>query len=346
MDINNEVLWFILLNINNDKKLKLLIEYKEISIIRKYKDKIRELDGTNKNLELDDIENFRRYLNKEEIGYITILDKDYPEKLLEGYSPPFVIFYKGNINLLKGELISIIGARNCSNYGAEVTKMIARHLASNNITVVSGMALGIDSIAQRTVLGSSGNTIGVLGSGVDVVYPKINTDLYKNLIEKGLVISEFLPKTKPFAYNFPRRNRIISGLSKGLIVVEAGIKSGTLITVDYALEANKIIMAVPGAIFNKNSEGCNKLISEGAHVLQGIEDINEVFKIKSRISDKKYKNPIIKELMEKISNEPIHLDDILKIVNVDRKVLFELLFEMQNRNEIICLPGNYYAKTI
>lgn len=346
MNINNDVLWFILLNINNDKKLKLLIEYKEISIIRKYKDKIRELDGSNKNLELDYIENFKKYLNKEEIGYITILDNEYPENLLYIHSPPFVIFYKGNINLLEGELISMIGARNCSNYGAEVTKMIARYLGSNNITVVSGMALGIDSIAQKTVIESSGSTIGVLGCGVDVVYPKTNIDLYKNLIKKGLVISEFLPKTKPFAYNFPRRNRIISGLSKGLIVVEAGIKSGTLITVDYALESNKIVMAVPGSIFNKNSEGCNKLISEGAHVLQGIEDIDEVFKIKNKTNNNKYKNPIIKELMVKISNEPIHLDDILKIVNVDRKVLFELLFEMQNRNEIICLPGNYYAKTI
>ena len=346
MNINNDMLWFILLNINNDKKLKLIIKYKEISIIRKYKDKIRELDGANKDLELDDIENFRRYLNKEEIGYITILDNEYPENLLYIHSPPFVIFYKGNINLLEGELISIVGARNCSNYGAEVTKMIARYLGSNNITVVSGMALGIDSIAQRTVIQSSGSTIGVLGCGVDVVYPKTNIDLYRNLIKKGLIISEFLPKTKPFAYNFPRRNRIISGLSKGLIVVEAGIKSGTLITVDYALEANKIVMAVPGSIFNKNSEGCNKLISEGAHILQGIEDIDEFFKIKNKINNSKYKNPIMKELMVKISNEPIHLDDILKIVNVDRKVLFELLFEMQNRNEIICLPGNYYAKTI
>jgi DNA processing protein len=346
MNLNDDTIWFILLNISNDKKLNLLVKYKEIGIIRKYKDKIRELENTNKNLELKEIEDFKRYLNKEEIGYITILDKDYPENLLVGYSPPFVIFYKGNIDLLKGELISIIGARNCSNYGTEVTKMIARYLASNNITVVSGMALGIDSIAQSTVLGNSGNTIGVLGCGVDIVYPKINIDLYKSLVRKGLIISEFLPKTKPFAYNFPRRNRIISGLSKGLIVVEAGVKSGTLITVDYALEANKIIMAVPGSIFNKNSEGCNKLISEGAHVLQGIEDINEVFKIKSKIKDSAYKSPIIKELMGKISSEPIHLDDILKIVNVDRKVLFELLFEMQNRNEIICLPGNYYAKTI
>lgn len=346
MNKNNDVLWFILLNISNEKKLKLLIEYKDLSIIRKHKDKIKELEGSNKDLGLVDIKNFESYLNKAEIGYITMLDNDYPEKLLEGYSPPFVIFYKGNINLLKGELISIVGARNCSSYGTEVTKMIARYLASNNITVVSGMALGIDSIAQRTVIENCGNTIGVLGCGVDVVYPKINIDLYKNLIKKGLIISEFLPKTKPFPYNFPRRNRIISGLSKGLIVVEAGIKSGTLITVDYALESNKIVMAVPGSIFNKNSEGCNKLISDGAYVMQGIEDINEVFKIKNKISSKEYKNPIIKELMRKISNEPIHLDDILKIVNVDRKVLFELLFEMQNRNEIICLPGNYYAKTI
>lgn len=148
------------------------------------------------------------------------------------------------------------------------------------------------------------------------------------------------------SYNFPRRNRIISGISDKVIVVEATKKSGTLITVDYALSIGKEIMAVPGPVINGNSEGCNKLIRDGAKPFTGMEDLYDFFNIKKDIKEKNENNGYKEYLLKVIDNEPKHLDDIIESVNVDRKVLFELLFEMQNRNEIICLPGNYYAKSL
>ena len=258
-----------------------------------------------------------------------------------------MIFYKGNLDLLSGNLIAVIGARKYSSYGAQVTKIIAKELSKNNFTVVSGLAAGIDSIAQRNAIDYSGNTIAVLGCGIDIIYPKSNKILYEDILKNnGFIISEFLPNTPPMAYNFPRRNRIISGISKKLIIIEATNKSGSLITVNYALELGMDVMAVPGPIFNGNSEGCNKLIRDGAKPFTEMVDLYDFLSIIKENDEKREKNTCKSIVLSVINNEPIHLDDIIQSVNVDRKVLFELLFEMQNRNEIICLPGNYYAKLI
>ena len=311
--MKNDELWFILTSISNEKKLLLLEKYENESNIRNQKNEIREFQK--------------------------IKDKDIEE-------PPYVLFYKGNLELLMGSLAAVIGARKCTQYGIEIAKIMGRELSENNITVVSGLAVGIDSVAQKVALEYSGKTIGILGCGIDIVYPKCNKFLYEKVIREGLLISEFLPKTPPMSYNFPRRNRIISGISDKVIVVEATKKSGTLITVDYALSIGKEIMAVPGPVINGNSEGCNKLIRDGAKPFTGMEDLYDFFNIKKDIKEKNENNGYKEYLLKVIDNEPKHLDDIIESVNVDRKVLFELLFEMQNRNEIICLPGNYYAKSL
>lgn len=249
--------------------------------------------------------------------------------------------------MLKGELIAVIGARKYSGYGAQVTKVISKELSENNFTVVSGLAVGIDSIAQRNAIDYPGKTIGVLGCGIDIIYPKSNKLLYEDILKNnGLIISEFLPNTPPMAYNFPRRNRIISGISKKLIIIEATNKSGSLITVNYALELGMDVMAVPGPVFNGNSEGCNKLIRDGAKPFTEMVDLYDFLSIIKENNKNREKNTCKSVVLSIINSEPIHLDDIIESVNVDRKVLFELLFEMQNRNEIICLPGNYYAKSI
>lgn len=169
---------------------------------------------------------------------------------------------------------------------------------------------------------------------------------YMNKISKnGLLISEFLPGTKPLAYNFPQRNRIISGLSnEGVIVVEASKKSGSLITVDYAQEQHKKILAVPGSIFNETSAGCNSLIYDGCDPFLGKQDLYDFLNIIKKGGENNNKNDIKMDLLKKIGKEPIHIDKIIGSVNIDRTALFELLFEMQNENEIICLPGNYYVK--
>mgnify|MGYP004443112511 CR=1 FL=1 len=346
--MNTNEIWFILLQLSNDKKIKLLRKYANEENIRKNSSIIKELKATNINEVTEEkIKKFEEYINKNSIGYITINSKEYPEKLNHLSEPPYVIFYKGNLDLLSGNLIAVIGARKYSSYGAQVTKIIAKELSKNNFTVVSGLAAGIDSIAQRNAIDYSGNTIAVLGCGIDIIYPKSNKILYEDILKNnGFIISEFLPNTPPMAYNFPRRNRIISGISKKLIIIEATNKSGSLITVNYALELGMDVMAVPGPIFNGNSEGCNKLIRDGAKPFTEMVDLYDFLSIIKENDEKREKNTCKSIVLSVINNEPIHLDDIIQSVNVDRKVLFELLFEMQNRNEIICLPGNYYAKLI
>lgn len=344
------IIWFMLLEISNESKMKLLEIYStekavHDNISRIVEDRVVRGKRINnlKEVTLNDIKEFKAYLKKEGIGYITYTSRDYPKALLNLEKPPYILYYKGDKSLLKDKTGGIVGSRNCTSYGREVTKRIAKELCLNNITIVSGVASGIDSVAHKIAVDEGGRTIGVLGCGIDVVYPKINKHLYKEIESTGLLISEFPPGTEPRGYNFPQRNRIISALSERLVVVEASLKSGSLITVGYALDEGKPVMAVPGSVLQSNSTGCNKLIGDGACAFAEIEDLRTFFQIYEKDyvkSDNKTKD----ELLTVISSEPKHLDDIIDRVNVDRKVLFGLLFEMQNRNEIICLPGNYYAK--
>ena len=283
--MNYDELWFILLKLSNEKKVNLIKKYKKEEDIRKNKDKIKELRDINLTELTDEkIIEFNKYTNNNGIGYITINSKEYPDILNHLHEPPYVLFYKGNLDLLKGSLGGIIGARKCTNYGAEIAKIIGKELSENNITVVSGLAAGIDSIAQKSAINYRGKTIGVLGCGIDVIYPKNNKFLYEEIVKNdGLIISEYLPKTPPMAYNFPRRNRIISAISSKLVIIEATDKSGSLITVNFALELGKDIMAVPGPIINGNSSGCNKLIRDGAKPFTEIEDLYDFFDIKKEI---------------------------------------------------------------
>lgn len=226
-------------------------------------------------------------------------------------------------------------------------KILASKLGEENINVISGMAKGIDSFSHKSSLESGGYTCAVLGCGVDVIYPKVNKKLYYEIINKGCILSEFPPKTPPYAYNFPLRNRIISGVSDLIVIVEASEKSGSLITASYALEQGKDIMVVPGTIFSKTSKGTNKLIRDGAYPLTSVEDIFNILNIK--YCSKEEKTPVFQREIEhkiysNIKDRPIHIDDILKKTNVDIKQLYEVLFELQLKNQITCLSGNYYVR--
>lgn len=226
----------------------------------------------------ENLNNYIEYMKKNCIDIITIYDEYYPEKLKEIYDPPVMLYIKGKKEILKEKAVSIVGCRNSSKYGENISKKIAYNLSLNNINIVSGLAKGIDSFAHIGALEAKGKTIAVVGCGLDTVYPRENTNLFNNIIKQGgAVISEYVVGTKPLAYNFPRRNRIISGLSNSVIVVEAKEKSGTLITADFALEQGKEIYAVPGNIDNPNSYGTNELIKQGAKVLTSIKDILEDF---------------------------------------------------------------------
>ena len=213
------------------------------------------------------------YINKYPIKTITPLEEDYPRMLRYIKDPPSILYYIGDIKIASNNCISVVGSRHATGYGKWAAQMLGRKLAEYEIVTVSGMALGIDTYAHKGSLENKGKTIAVFGCGVDVCYPKSNKDLMMEILQEGLILSEFPPEFQPTNYSFPIRNRIISGLSVGTVIVEAGISSGSLITAEYAAEQGRNLYAVPGNINNIYSIGTNKLIKDGAVPITVIDDI-------------------------------------------------------------------------
>ena len=212
------------------------------------------------------------------IKTITIDNENYPILLKQIYDPPKVLYVQGNVEILNNPSIAIVGCRDNTEYGKKAATYFSYNLAKQNINIISGLAKGIDSFAHIGALQAEGKTIAVVGNGLDTVYPKENEDLVKRIINQGgAIISEYPIGTKPEKEHFPARNRIISGLSKAIIVVEAKEKSGSLITVDFAIEQGKDVFAVPGNINSLNSVGTNKLIKDGAIPVSNYKEILEFF---------------------------------------------------------------------
>lgn len=225
-------------------------------------------------------------LEQQGIGFVIQEDRLYPEKLRKIFSAPRYFYYKGRLPGTE-PVIAIIGARKCSNYGSEIARRIARELAEQGVGVVSGLAYGVDKAAHEGALAGRGYTYGILGCGPDVCYPKCHRETYERMLSAdGCVLSEYPPGTQPLSCFFPQRNRIIAGLSDGILVTEAQKKSGTLITVSFGLEYGKNIYAVPGRVDDVFSEGCNYLIKEGAKLTLSASDILE--EIKAPFLEKKY----------------------------------------------------------
>lgn len=219
-------------------------------------------------LNINKLSNLNKSSDPQQVRVISIIDSDYPKLLKEIYDPPALLYVLGNDLKYDEKLtISVIGSRQSTDYGEKVTRMIVESLKHPERTIVSGMAIGIDSIAQISALKCGMNSIAVLGSGVDVCYPKSKINLYLDLIKKGSIVSEYPPGTPAKSYHFPLRNRIISGLSSALIVAEAGLKSGTMITAEYAINQGRDVFAIPGSVFMKQSQGCHQLINDGARII-------------------------------------------------------------------------------
>ena len=212
-------------------------------------------------------------------GYIlTFDDEEYPPLLKKIYSPPYVLYLKGeHLNWDKLLTITIVGTRIHSDYGKYVTETITKQLVKYDVTIVSGMAKGIDAIAGTTAINCSGKTIAVLGSGIDIIYPYENRKLCEQIINNGVIISEYPPGTRPYKYNFPRRNRIMAGLSYGVIVAQAPEKSGALITASHAIENNRELFAIPGRFDDPQQAGCHRLIKTGAKIVLNAGDVLEEF---------------------------------------------------------------------
>lgn len=217
----------------------------------------------------------KEQLVKEGAYFITFIDDNFPSRLLFIDEAPYLLFVKGKILEEDSNSVAIVGARKSTSYGQLACKEIAHDLSLRKITIISGLALGIDAIAHKTALENDNRTIAVIGNGIDVIYPRRNERLYRAIEENGAVISEFPLGDPPLAFNFPLRNRIISALSKLVIVVEAQKRSGSLITARLAMEQGRDVYAVPGNIFSLNSEGCNTLIRDGAGIYTTCEDLIE-----------------------------------------------------------------------
>ena len=277
-------IWFSLIKgLGSKRKQKLLESYKTPEKI--YKLTKKELIATNgigekmvenilKSKDEDYLKKYILYMQKHNIDIININDENYPKILKEIYDPPISLYIKGNKNILNNTSVAIIGCRQSSQYGIKVAKYFGYNLAKNEVNVVSGLAKGIDSYAHIGSICANGKTITVIGNGIDTIYPKENINIANKILEKGgTIISEYPLGTKPEKMNFPARNRIISGISKSVIVVEAKEKSGTLLTVDFALEQGRDVYVVPGNINSINSIGTNELLKQGAKIITCYKDI-------------------------------------------------------------------------
>jgi len=345
-------IWFSILKLSNKTKNNLIKYYKDPYNLWDALSQGNLVYEQLKSILLDSwddkkINFIKDIILKNNIKITTYNKENYPSKLKLYDDSPVVLYYYGNIDMLNTRTnVSIVGSRKNSIYGTNVTKLISKELSINDINIISGLAKGIDTYAHSTCIENDGFTCAVLGCGIDIIYPKQNKILYEDMKDKGVILSEFPPGTQPYAYNFPVRNRIISQLSDLVIIVEAGIKSGSLITANLALEQGIDVMAVPGSIFSEQSKGCNKIIKDGAYPLTSIEDIFELLKTNYIHSGNNsyILNPGEKKIQELINDSPMHIDDIIKIANIDIKQLYEVLFELQLKNEIMCLSGNYYVK--
>ncbi len=291
---------------------------------------------------------------KEKIEIITQADAQYPENLKNIIDPPLVLYLKGKLKPEDRISIGVVGSRRASFYGLNNAQNFGAQLAAYGFTVVSGMARGIDTAAHKGALRQPGRTIAVIGSGFNHLYPEENKALSEQIAENGAVVSEFSMNTLPFKQNFPQRNRTISGLSLGILVVEAAQNSGALITADFALEQGREVFALPGKVDSHTSFGTNALIQQGAKLVLSIDDILEEFsffinahqqqKSKSRqIKEKQRKMPVVYDL---ISEEPIQLDELIEKSSLDVQNLSCLLLQLQLGRMIKQLPGKYFVRRL
>jgi len=278
---------------------------------------------------------------------ITPSSSDYPELLKHISDPPSQFWCEGDLQVTSLPCVAVVGARQCTPYGEKSAFDLSKSLAQAGVVVVSGLALGIDTAAHKGALSGGGKTIAVLGCGIDIPYPSENISLKENISQNGVVISEYAPGTRATAWSFPKRNRIISGLSLGVVVVEAGLKSGSLITANLALQQGRDVFAVPGNISSPLSAGTHRLIQNGAKLVSCVADILEEFKLGVKTSFKEIKENISdaeKKLLHLLSNGPRHMDELLESTGSPMDEMSSLLIEMELNGKIRSLPGSRFEK--
>jgi DNA processing protein len=291
----------------------------------------------------------------EELGarMVVFSDPDYPEPLREIHDPPMVLYAKGLDIPAKTTFVAVVGSRNSTPYGVKTAENLAQGLARRGLGIVSGLARGIDSAAHWGCVEGRSFSVGVLGTGIDVVYPPSNKKLFDVMNEKGAVITEFPLKTPPEPKNFPIRNRLISGLSRGVIVVEATMKSGSLITASVALEQGREVFAVPGSVHSFKSKGCHFLLKQGAKLVENADDVLDELGLNYSYADKKdsYTEPPLppledneKKVYDLLGDYPVHIDDIAREGNMEPGTASAVLMRMELKGIVRQLPGKLFVR--
>jgi len=289
--------------------------------------------------------------NKSGIKMVFYTDENYPELLKQCYDAPVILFYRGTLPNENEQPLGVVGTRRYTNYGKAVTLRLTQELANAGLTIVSGLARGIDGLAHETTINAGGRTVAILGSGLadDDIYPHEHLKLAKRIIENGgLLLSEYPPGVGPEKFHFPERNRIIAGYSLGTLVIEAPEKSGALITAKISLEYNREVMAVPGDIFSLNSAGVNGLIKLGARVVTEVTDVLETLQIKRITRNEPKINLLLSEVETKIfsilSHKPKHIDEITTTIQLNSSEVSSTLTVLEIRGIVKDLGGKYYVR--
>jgi DNA processing protein len=275
---------------------------------------------------------------------LTLADDAYPKQLLEIPDPPAVLYVAGGAQQLSFPALAVVGSRNATPQGLKNAHAFARTLSDAGLAIVSGLALGVDAEAHRGGLEGRGSTLAVLGTGVDVTYPRRNAPLAAEIRSRGALVSEFPLGTEPHAGNFPRRNRLISGLARGCLVVEAAVDSGSLITARFAADQGREVFAIPGSIHSPLSKGCHALIKQGAKLVESAQDVLEELGIAARPATRAPETGAGNDLLEKMGFDPCDIDELIGRSGLPVEVISATLLKLELDGKIAGLPGGLYQR--
>jgi DNA processing protein len=292
-----------------------------------------------------EIESILRWLDHPAHKICTLADASYPQQLLQTADPPPLLYVCGRAKLLKQPMVAVVGSRNATAQGRANAEGFAEAIGNAGFTIASGLALGIDAAAHQGALKSSSSTVAVLGTGVDIVYPQRNRGLFDRIAEEGALLSEFPLGIPPTPYNFPRRNRIISGLARGVLVVEAALSSGSLITARQAGDQGREIFAIPGSIHSPLSRGCHALIKQGAKLVESAQDVLEElgFSSDATFADAPSRNPS-SPLLEHMAYELCDVDQLCARSGLTPESVSAMLLQLELEGRVAALPGGQYQR--
>jgi len=292
----------------------------------------------------------RRLQAAEALGVRTVGygDENYPENLKKLAHMPPVLFVRGEFRPEDATAAAVVGTRMPSHYGRQVAEKLGRELAQHGVTVVSGLARGVDTFAHKGALDGGGRTVAVLGCGIDVFYPPENRKLYDAVSSQGAVVSEFSFGVEPLAMNFPKRNRVVSGLSRAVVAVEAGERSGVLNTVAWATDQGRAVFAVPGNITSQQSLGINRLLKSGARPMLSVDDVLQELGVAKRAEERSKIEVAAEErpVMEFLTAEPAHVDEICEELGMPMADLLSVLMQLEIKGLVRQLPGKYFVKEV